>query len=324
MQRRTLLTAAAGLPGLAALPARAAAWPTRPVRLVVPFAAGGGIDAMSRVMAKVMSPLLGNATIVVENRTGASSRVGSTEVARSAPDGHTLLVTPEVAWVGYFYSGVLGSRFWEELTCVAGFAESPYSLLQVKANAPGASPLETLRAIAQRDGQLSLGGPTAGGLSEFQANDLFRLLKVPGVYVPFNGAAPALSALLSNTVNAIMVPLGDGIVAVRNGITRALAASSHGRFRLAPEVPSFEEEGIGDAAMISYSIWAPPGTPQDICAAIRAALAQTLKDPAFGDALEVHQGYQRKLRSPEQVLADVAAFEKHWGPRFAAAARQAG
>lgn len=317
LPRRRLLAMAAGT-GLA-LAAPALAYPSRPVRIIVPFAAGGGLDVQVRALARAMTPHLPGASIVVENRPGASSKIGTAEVQRAQPDGHTLVAMPEVSWVGYLHSGILDSRVWEELTPIIGYAETPWNLLQVKKDA-GFDSWASLRDWARQPGRrLALGGSAAGGMTQLAGLDLLRRGQVDGDYVPFNGAAPALQQLLAGTLQAQLLPFGDGIANIRNGLTTGLAVSSAGRFPLAPEIPTFEELGIGDSVLITYSLWGPPGLPGEITSRLAQAVEAALPDPAFAEFMEQRQGFIRKLRSAEQVRQDIAAFDRKWGERLAAA-----
>ncbi len=163
MKRRVLLS----LPVAAlAAPALAQGFPTRPIRLIVPYPPGGGVDGQARGLARPLAAALGGTTIVVENRAGGSTRIGTDETRRAAPDGHTLMLMPAIAWVGFFHSRTFDTKVWEEMTPVAGTAETPSTT-----SSPPAVPRGTTvgtRSSTPRGGgrrDCAWAGPPPAGLS---------------------------------------------------------------------------------------------------------------------------------------------------------------
>ena len=318
LPRRTLLVAPLAAP-LAITPAFAQGFPTRPIRLIVTYTPGGGVDGQARMLARLLAPLLGNASIVVENRPGGATRVGTTEVLRAAPDGHTLVVMPPLAWIGYFYSGTFDAKVWEQLTPIGQYAETPYNCYQTRAGS-GLDSWEKLVAFARaRPEGLAISGPGAGGLVEFAVRQSLERAGIQGVYIPFAGSAPAHSALLAGTVQMQVLPLGDGVAQMRAGATHLMAHSGPARFPAAPEVPTFQELGIGDAMVNTFSLWGPPALPAPIVERVAEALRQVTLLAEFREFLEVRQAFQLGFRPAAQLRADMQAFDALWGPRLAAA-----
>ncbi|KAI9881879.1 MAG: hypothetical protein M1823_006408 [Watsoniomyces obsoletus] len=245
----------------------------------------------------------------------------SEELRRSAPDGQTLMLMPALAWVGFFYSRTFDSKVWEELTPVAGTAETPYNFLASRAGSGQDSWAKVVAAARARPEGLRIGGPSAGGIIELTAQDIFRGAGVPGIYAPFQGSAPAHAALLGGTVDVQILPFGDGIGQVRSGATHGLAVSAPARHPRAPEIPTFQELGIGATLMNTFSVWAPPGLPQDGATRLAEAFQAALRDAEFRTFMEDRQGFTVGFRPGAAVREELLAFDRDWGPRLAASAR---
>lgn len=316
MKRRTLLAAPLALP----LVAQAPGFPSRPVRLIVPYPPGGGVDGQARALQRPLGAALGG-TVVVDNRAGGSTRVGTDELRRSAPDGHTLLLMPALAWVGFFYSRTFDSKVWEELTPVAGTAETPYNFLASRAGSGQDTWQKVVEAARRRPEGLRIGGPSAGGIIELSVQDILRGAGVQGIYAPFQGSAPAHAALLGGTVDVQILPFGDGIGQVRAGATHGLAVSAAERHPMAPEIPTFAELGIGRTLMNTFSIWAPPGLPAAIAARVAEGVEAAVRDADFRTVMEERQGFRVAFRPGDAVRRELLEFDRDWGPRLAASAR---
>jgi tripartite-type tricarboxylate transporter receptor subunit TctC len=318
MKRRTLLLAA---PLALPVAARAQTAPGRPLRLVVPYPPGGGVDGQARALQRPLGAALGGATVVVENRAGGSTRIGTDEVRRAEPDGQTLLLMPALAWVGFFYSRTFDSKVWEELVPVAGTAETPYNFLASRAGSGNDSWAKVVAAARRRPEGLRIGGPSAGGIIELSVQDILRGAGVPGIYAPFQGSAPAHAALLAGTVDVQILPFGDGIAQVRSGATHGLAVSAGTRQPAAPDIPTFAELGIGATLLNTFSLWAPPGLPAPVAARLEGAVRTALGDPELRTIMEERMGFTLNFRPGAAVRAELLAFDRDWGPRLAASAR---
>jgi tripartite-type tricarboxylate transporter receptor subunit TctC len=313
MNRRRLLAAALAAPALAP----AARSQGRSLRLVVPYAPGGGVDGQARALAGPLGAALSR-NVVVDNKPGGSTRVGTDDVRRAAPDGDTLLLMPAIAWIGFVASGGSDYEPWKVLAPVAQTAETPYNFLQTKAGS-GLDTWEKVRAHALRaPGGLKVGGPSAGGIIEHTVEDLFRRGRIAGVYAPFNGSGPAHAALLAGTVDMQLLPFGDGMGNVASGATHPIAVSSAGRHPKAPDVPTFAELGIGETLSNVFSLWAPPNTPPATVAALAHGVRAAVADPGFRANMEDRQAFTVAFKDGDAVRADLAEIERVWAPRLRA------
>jgi tripartite-type tricarboxylate transporter receptor subunit TctC len=318
MRRRALLS----LPLAAlAVPALAQGFPSRPVRLVVPYPAGGGVDGQARALARPLAAALGGATIVVENRAGGSTRIGTDEVRRAAADGHTLMLMPAIAWVGFFHSRTFDSKVWEEMTPVVGTAETPYNFLAASRASGHDSWARVVEAARRRPEGLRIGGPSAGGIIEMSVNEILQGAGVPGIYAPFQGSAPAHAALLAGTVDLQILPFGDGLGQVRAGATFGVAMSGPARDSRAPDIPTFAELRIGSTLMNSFSIWGPAGIAAPVVQRLAQAIGEAARDADFVAFMQDRQGFTVRVRDGAAVRQELLDFDRDWGPRLAASAR---
>ena len=324
MRRRTLLSL---LPTVASLvPPREAhaqtGFPDRPIRIVVPYAGGGGLDAIARGLARPLGPALApGAAVVVDNKPGGATRVGTMEVAQARPDGHTLLLYPPVAWIGYFHSNTFDRRMWREMTPVAEFAHTPYNTVISKAGSGLDSWARVVEKARRAPGGVTGAGPAAGGFLEFSFDEMMRRSGVRGTYVPYRGGGEAMTALIAGQVDLYILPLGDALNRVRSGEAHLLAVSSAERHPQAPEVPTFVELGIGDTLVNTFSVWGPPGMPAPIAERLSGAVRQAMADPAFVALAADRFAYTLRFRPGGVLPAELDALDAEWAPRFAAATR---
>ena len=294
-------------------------FPNRPVRIIIPYAAGGGATILTRGLQQGLSEAL-KVPVVMENKAGGATLVGTSEVARAAPDGYTLLMIPPLAWVGYYYSKTYETKVWEEMTPIAQFAETPYNMIITRSG----SGLDTWAKVVERakakPGTISGGGPAAGGLVGYTFNQLMEKSSVSGVYVPFQGSSPAFAALLGGHVDFQITTLGDGMTSTRAGQTHALAVSSDGRAASARDVPTFAELGIGDTLMNTFSFWGPKGIDPKVVETLARAVQEAIKDPKYAEMAE-KRDYKVGFKPGAQVHREVKLFDEKWGPKLAADAK---
>ncbi|NKC34321.1 Bug family tripartite tricarboxylate transporter substrate binding protein [Falsiroseomonas selenitidurans] len=280
---------AAGLASLVVPPALAqasggAAWPARPVRAVVPFPPGGAIDALARVTAARLAETLGQ-PFVVENRPGAGGTIGSAEVARAAPDGHTLLwvSTAHAVNPGLYprlpYDGLA------DFAPVMQVARVP-NVLVVRADLPAATVAEFAALARQRSGDVTYASAGSGTTIHI-AGELFTARTgVQMTHVPYRGSAPALQDLLAGRVDAMFDSLTSALPQIRSGRLRALGVTTAERSTLLPEVPTIAEAGVAGYAMDPwFGLLAPARTPDAVLARIEGTLAAALAEPATRDRL---------------------------------------
>ena len=318
MNRRALLS----LPVAAlATPALAQGFPNRPIRLIVPYPPGGGVDGQARGLARPLGAALGGATIVVENRAGGSTRIGTDETRRAAPDGHTLMLMPAIAWVGFFHSRTFDTKVWEEMTPVAGTAETLCDFLAASRASGHDSWAKVVDAARRRPEGLRVGGPSAGGIIELSVNEILQGAGVSGIYAPFQGSAPAHAALLAGTVDVQILPFGDGLGQIRSGATFGVAMSGPARDPRAPEIPTFAELRIGSTLMNSFSIWGPAGIPAPGVQRLAHAIGEAARDAEFIAFMQDRQGFTVRVRDGAAVRQELLDFDRDWGPRLTVSAR---
>ena len=284
--RRSAMLGAAGLvAALAARPARAQAeWrPARPIRLMVPFAAGGAADSAARIITPRMSERLGQ-PFVVENRTGASGSVGGAVIAREAPDGHALLWDASSTLVNPALMRDLPFDY-NAFVPVSQVVTFP-GALAVKADFPARTVAEFVAAARARPGAISVGtqgNATAGhlGLVEFA-----RRAGIEVIHVPYRGGADAARDLAAGAVDAVFSTLVSAGPVVDSGRARFLAVATPERVASRPEVPTLAESGFpGFDSSEWVGLFGPPGLPPAIVASLHAALAEALADAGVRERL---------------------------------------
>lgn len=280
VERRTLLGAFAAAQ-LAAFPrgSLAHSWPQRPVRIIVPFSAGGPTDVLARIVARTMAEDLGQG-FVVENRIGAGGNIGTAEVARAEPDGHTLLVSaPGSFSINQFTYDRMPYVPERDLTGVVLLAQVPIVLV-VNAALPVNSVAEFIAYAKARPGQLN--GASGGvGTSGHLSLELFRSLAgLDIVHVPYGGSTGARTDLLAGRAHLVVDNLPVYLPDIRAGRLRVLATGTPQRTRFLPDLPTLAEAGVpGYASMAWYAMAAPAATPRDLVRAINRSANTALRSP---------------------------------------------
>jgi tripartite-type tricarboxylate transporter receptor subunit TctC len=274
-------------------------WPTRPIKVIVPFPAGGGYDFMARNLAQKLTDSLGQ-PVVVENRAGANGNIGSDAVAKAAPDGYTLLlggIGPQAFSVALYPKLPFDPQ--RDFAPVSLVASQP-NLLLTHPSLPVKSVAELVALAKAKPGELPFGSTGSGSGQHFGLEQLKAVSGIDVIHVPYKGAAPLHMAMLAGEVkvafNIIQLPMQQ----VRRGELRALALASKKRSPLAPEVPTMAELGYPIDFDTWYAMFAPTGTPRDIITKLNAAILRALSDTAFKErALAL--GIDLIGSSPEQL-----------------------
>ncbi len=313
--RRTLLqgTAAIAL-GAAALrrSAAAAGWPERPVRIVVPFAAGGPSDLTARLMSEKLRAALGQ-TFIVENRGGAGGNLGIAQVARSAPDGYTLLVVSSAFVVNPgLYKQVPYDPF-KDFSAVAELDTSPDVFIATPASGITSIAELVTRAKAHPT-ELSYASAGIGTTPHLAAELLKIAAGIDLTHVPYPGAGPAMQAILAGTVPLMCASLPGAHPSILAGKLRALAVTGAQRWFDMPEVPTMLELGYKDFVSDTFHMMlAPAGTPAAIVDRLAGAALAALKEPAFHDKLRT-LGFEVIAHGPDglrqRIAADVPRFRE--------------
>ena len=299
----------AALAAVVALPAFAQQYPTRPVRILVGFAPGGGVDISARLVAAKLSEYLGQ-QFIVENKPGAGTNIAAAEAAKSAPDGYTLFMnSPAVVINTALYAKPPYQL--SDFTGVSIFSATT-NLLVVPASFEAKTVQELIKIAKDKPGSLNYS--SAGqGTTQHLAGELFKLrtgTKI--VHVPYKGSGPSMTALLASEVQMTFInPVAAG-GHVKSGKLRALAVTDDKRTEVLPDVPTMKEAGVdGVEVSLWYGLLAPAATPKDIVEKLGAAVARAAKDPAMLDALK-KQGADPVGNTPAQFNAYLKDEYARW------------
>ncbi len=278
---RTLIALAALV--LSAGNAFSQSFPSKPVRIVVPFAPGGGADVVTRVLSPKMSEFLGQ-PVVVENRAGAGGNIGAEAVAKAPADGYTVLVATAAQAINHTLTRNLSWDLLKDFTPVAGMVQNQ-TLLAVHPSVQAAN-VKELIALAKR--QRLTYASFGNGSTAHMGAELFKMMTgVDMVHVPYKGAAPAVNDLIGGQVNVIFCDIAAILTQVKAGKAKALAVGSTSRFSGLPEVPPVAEAGVPGYEMGGFlALVAPAGTPRAAVDAINAATRKTMDLPEIKQRLE--------------------------------------
>jgi tripartite-type tricarboxylate transporter receptor subunit TctC len=303
------LAATAALLALTAAPAIAAI-PDKPLRIVVPFAPGGGTDAITRTLAIGLAQALGQ-PVVVDNKPGAGTIIGSDAVAKSAPDGYTLLMATFAHAVNPALQPKLPYDTDKAFAPVALVGVSP-NVLVVRADQPYKNVAELIAAAKAKPGKLTFASQ-GNGTSAHLAGELFKsLAKVDITHVPYRGAGPAMTDLLGGQVDMMFATAAAARPFVSAGKMRALAVTTAHRSPAYAGVPTLAEAGVaGYAAESWYGLYAAAGTPKDVIARLNDAVRQAAKAEAFVKQTQ-SEGLAVDVSTPEALERYVRAEELRW------------
>jgi tripartite-type tricarboxylate transporter receptor subunit TctC len=276
--RRALL---AGGAALAVVRPAAAQWaPDRPVRIIVPFAAGTSSDLQARMIGERMAAALGQ-PVIVENRAGAGGTVGADAVAKSAPDGHTLLLGSNGPLTN---APVLQARLpydpARDFSAIAMISRSPVTL-SVRADSPWRSVADLLAAARAAPGRLAIGSSGQGSATHFLIEQVMAAAGVQLTHVPYRGSSASVPDLLAGNIPMVMAEVSTVLPVWRGGQLRILAMSSAARMPIAPEVPTLIEGGLALTGGSWAGLVAAAGTPAPVVATLAAAVRRGLADPAY-------------------------------------------
>jgi len=291
--------------------AMAQQYPAKPVRIVVPFAPGGGVDVTARILAQKLTERTGQ-SFIVDNRTGASGIIGVEFVAKSAPDGYTLLVGSQTtqAVVPAMYAGKISYDTGRDFAAVTEIAYSPL-LIVVHPSLPVKTVKDLIALAKVRPGQLTFGAASGG--TPHMAGELFKLVaKVDLLFVPYKGEGPAIADAMGGQISMVFSNLPVALPQAQGGRLRALAVTSKQRVSTAPDIPTAAESGLpGYEASTWFGLFAPAATPRDIVAKLSAESASGLNAPDVKERM-AGQGLFVVANTPEQFTTFVKAEIPRW------------
>ena len=291
-------------------PAAAQTWPARPVRIVAPFPPGGGTDTVGRLLAQKLAGQTGG-SFVVENRPGAAGVLGAEFVARSAPDGHTLLISaPEMSINPSMrskvpYDALRDFAFISQLT--AG-----QFMLACHPSVPARTVKQLIALAKSRPGQLNYSSSGTGGINHLAGELLQSMAGFRWVHVPFKGAGPAIVAAISGEVDFVFAATTGLVGHAKAGKVRPLAVTGRKRLGELPGVPPMAEGGVPGYEVAGwYGFYAPAGTPADIVRRLHAEAKRGLNSPDVKDKLE-KAGNEVVTSTPEEFAAFLRAEITKW------------
>jgi tripartite-type tricarboxylate transporter receptor subunit TctC len=297
---------------LALQPAAAQDYPTRPITLIVPFPAGGGVDAIGRIVAEKLSVALGQ-QVVIDNRGGAAGVIGTRAVTKAAPDGYTLVMatTGSVAinptlYVNPGYDPRL------DLAPIGLISSTPIVLMAHPSFA-AKTLAEVIARAQQNPGKLNIGTPPPG-TSSYLAAELFKVMAgIDFTIVTYKGTGPLTNDLIGGHVPLAFNVLAPAMGNLKSGGLRALAVAAPSRSSLLPDVPTANEAGLpGFEAVLHYGLLAPAGTPKPIIARLNQELRAIIASPEVRQRIEADGG-DPMPSSPEAYAADIDREETKWG-----------
>ena len=305
---KALLAGAIAL--LAAFQAQAQAWPSKPIRIVVPYAAGGAVDTVARITGQKLSERLGQ-PVLVENKPGGSANIGMDAVARAAPDGYTLLMSANALATNGALFAHLAFDPARDFAPVAQIGHAP--LVVVVNAASGPKTFKELLAQAKaQPGALTYASAGNGSSGHLAGEALKQAAHLDVLHVPYKGGAPALTDLIGERISFMPINPVEVISHIKAGKLRALAVASPKRFALLPDVPTVAESGLTD---FEVSVWwglvAPAATPKDIVARLNAEMQKVLADQTVQARL-IDLGVVTTPGSAEQFGAFIRAETARW------------
>ena len=279
--------------------AQAADFPTRPIRMIVPFPAGGTADVLPRILSDKLRKRFPEG-VVVENKVGAGGNIGAEFVAKADPDGHTLLVSPPgpIAINQSLYPKLTyDATKWVPVTVLAAVP----NVLAVSNKLPVNSVQELIAYVKANPGKVSYASQGNGSTSHLTANLFQSLTNTQMLHVPYKGTAPALADLAGGQVDVFFDNLSSSAALQKGGKIRILAVADTKRSPALPNVPSFNEAGIsGMVAVTWFAAVAPSGTPQSVVQTLNAAIVEALRMPDVQQRF-AEQGAEVVANTPEQM-----------------------
>ena len=302
---RILVLLALALPG--ALLAQS--YPAKPIRLIVGFTPGGGVDINARLLAAKLSEYLGQ-QVIVDNRPGAGTNIANELVAKAAPDGYTLLISTATVAINMALYKKLGYDTLRDFTAVSLFSASP-NVLVVNASVPVTSVAQLVALARERPGALNYSS-AGSGTTQHLSGELFKTRTGTDiVHVPYKGTAPALTALIAANVDLSFANIPAIHQHVKSGRLRPLASTGPKRSELMPEVPTMKEAGIDMEVVVWYGVLAPAATPRDIVNKLAGLVARAAHAPDVRQRL-LDQGAEPVGNTPEEFSRQLRAEVATW------------
>lgn len=308
---KRLLGVAAGM-ALAAAAAAQSDYPTRPISMVVGFAPGGGTDTLARILARTVGDDLGQ-QVVVENKPGASGTIATNHVAKSAPDGYTILLgtVGSLSVAPHIMKGLPYDPLHDlaPITLAVAFP----NVIVVQPSLPVKSLADFVSLAREKPGTLTYASSGVGGAGHLAGELLKSMARIDIVHVPFKGGGPAMQAFLGKQVDSFFATPVSSVKQVQAGRARALATTGKKRTALMPDVPTVAESGYPQYEALNwYAYVAPAKTPHRIIERLNRELVKALHDPQVTPLL-ASQGLEPRTSSPEELARYIKSEYDTWG-----------
>ena len=292
------------------IPALAQQYPDRPIKLIVPVPAGGGVDILSRAIGQKMSISMG-VPVIVDNRAGASAAIGTEVLAKSPPDGYTIMMGYSAHATNPIFNPNLPYDTKKDFAAIAHVGYIPL-ILVVPASSPVNSVKDLIALAKAKPGELQFASGGAGAGAHLSGELLKVTAGVDIIHVPYKGNAPALNDLLGGHVSMMFDTINTALPHVKAGTLKALAVTSKKRSPLAPDVPTMIEAGLpGFEISAWYVMFAPANTPKDIMQRLNAEVNKAVKDPELRATLGA-QGVELTGGTSEEADAFVNGEIERW------------
>jgi len=311
--RSALISCLGVVAALAATPGtQAADYPTRPIKLVVPYAAGGPTDVLGRLVGDFLGRDLKQA-VIVENKAGAQGAIGAEVVARAEPDGYTLFVAAaSIIVLNPMLYKKLSYDPVRDFRMLALVTDLPV-VMEIHPSVPARTVAEFVAYARQNPGKVNFGSAGTGGTIHLAGEMFKQMAGIEMTHVPYKGAGPALTDLMSGNIQVMFDTLSTALPPVRSGLVRALGVSSAQRSPDLPDVPTIAESGYPDYRVsVWYGIAAPAKLPEDIAQKISASLDRALNDDAFRASLEKIGFPVFRPRSAAAIAEFIDADRARW------------
>lgn len=307
--KRMILSAIAFL--AIVLQAHAQSYPTRPIRIVVPFGPGGFTDVAARILQKELAPAIGQ-PIVIENKPGAGSTIGTTDVARSAPDGYSLVMISTTHVISPHLYKQMPYDPIKDFTPVMKLAEGPYVLV-VHPSLPVKNVADLIALAKAKPNTIDYASSGNGSAQHLVGALFVTMAGAPLSHVPYKGSSQAMNDVLGGIVKVSFVGVPNALANLQAGKIKALAVTTKKRYAELPDVPTLDEAGVkGYDATVWLGLLAPPGTPRDIVDKLNTSITKILSTP---DArkLMASAGVDVATSSPEDFATLMQSELERWG-----------
>jgi tripartite-type tricarboxylate transporter receptor subunit TctC len=292
-----------------ALAQAASDYPAKPIRLVVPFSPGASNDSLSRATAESMSPLLGQ-PIVVENRAGAGGMIGAESVARSAPDGYSILNVQASFATNAAIRATMPYDVQRDFAYIGMMTKSPM-IVVVHPSMPVKSVKELVAIVRKRPGELNYGSSGTGGSNHLATEMFAKAAAIQITHVPYKGIAPALTDLMGGHVQLVVTSLPSVLGHVKSGRLKALGVAGAKRSPFAPDIPTIAEGGVQYVSELWWGLAAPGKTPAEVVGKLSAAMRKAMQTPELAKRYAAEGGEPLPM-TPQEFTKYVLGEVERW------------